>query len=109
MEGNCLLSFSRLSHLSRLFRAKKPNLTQTAKNVAIIACKGSTSLVLQRKALQIFQFCAINNVSSEIEWVAGSLNEYADSLSRVVDFDDWSNSIFFRARFVSFRSFQRFR
>ena len=37
-----------------------------------------------------FNFCAVFNVSIEIEWVPRSLNEYADSLSRVIDFDDWS-------------------
>ena len=31
-------------------------------------------------------------MSIEIEWVPRSLNEYADSLSRVIDFDDWSVS-----------------
>ena len=31
-------------------------------------------------------------MSIEIEWVPRSLNEHADSLSRVIDFDDWSVS-----------------
>ena len=53
------------------------------------------SLRLQRQALEIFQFCAMNNVTVEIEWIPRSLNEYADSLSRVVDFDDWSVSTAF--------------
>jgi len=66
-------------------------------NASVIASKGSTSLRLQRKALEIFQFCAVNNVSMEIEWIPRSLNEYADSLSRVVDFDDWSVSAGFFA------------
>ena len=42
--------------------------------------------------MELFQFCAVNNVSIEIEWVPRSLNEYADSLSRIVDFDVWSVS-----------------
>lgn len=37
----------------------------------------------------------MNNVTVEIEWIPRSLNEYADSLSRVVDFDDWSVSTAF--------------
>ena len=36
-------------------------------------------------------------MSNEIEWVPRSLNEYADSLNRVVDFDDWSVSTDFFA------------
>ena len=34
-------------------------------------------------------------MSVEFEWVPRSLNEYADSLSRVIDFDDWSVSAAF--------------
>ena len=67
------------------------------KNASVIVSKGSTSLRLQRQALEIFQFCALNNVSIEIEWVPRSLNEYADSLSRVINFDDWSVSTSFCA------------
>ena len=65
------------------------------KNASIISMKGSMSLRLQRQVLKIFQFCAMNNVTVEIEWIPRSLNEYADSLSRVVDFDDWSVSTVF--------------
>ena len=72
-----------------------------SKNASIIASKGSTALRLQRHALDIFQFCAVNNVSIEFEWVPRSLNEYADSLSRVIDFDDWGVSTDFFA-YISF-------
>ena len=54
------------------------------------------SFRLERQALEICQFCTVN-VSIEIEWVPRSINEYADSLSRVVDFDDWSVSTGFFA------------
>ena len=37
----------------------------------------------------------MNNVTVEIEWIPRSLNEYADCLSRVVDFDAWSVSTAF--------------
>ena len=59
--------------------------------------KGITSLRLQRHALEIFQFCAVNNVSIEFEWVPRSLNECADSLSRIIGFDDWGVSTVFFA------------
>ena len=97
MVGNCLLSFTRLSRLSHLSRVESSQSVHRQQNASIIASKGSTSLRLQRHALEIFQFCAANNVSIEIEWVPRSLNEYADSLSRVIDFDDWSVSTDFFA------------
>ena len=37
-----------------------------SKNASVIASKGSTLLRLLRQALEIFQFCAVNNVSIEI-------------------------------------------
>lgn len=40
-------------------------------------------------------------MSIEIEWVPRSLNEYADSLSRVIDFDDWCVSTGFSAYILS--------
>ena len=49
----------------------------------------------------MFQFCAVNNVWIEFEWVPRSLNEYADSLSRAIDFDDWGFSTDFSAYIIS--------
>lgn len=61
------------------------------------------SLRLQRQPLKNFQFCAVNNVSIEIEWVPSSLNEFADSLSRVIDVGHWSVSAhFFLPTFLLF-------
>ena len=86
-----------LKSFKSLIQGKVVKLYTDSKNASIIASKGSTSLRLQRHALEIFQFCAANNVSIEIEWVPRSLNEYADSLSRVIDFDNWSVSTDFFA------------
>ena len=86
-----------LKSFKSLIQGKVVKLYTDSKNASVIASKGSTSLRLQRHALEIFQFCAVNNVSIEIEWVPRSLNEYADSLSRVIDFDDWSVSTDFFA------------
>ena len=80
-----------LKSLKSLIQGKVVILYTDSKNASIIASKGSTSLSLQRHALEIFQFCAVN-VWIEFEWVPRSLNEYADSLSRVIDFEDWSVS-----------------
>ena len=84
-----------LRSFKALVRGKVVKLYTDNKNASIISMKGSMSLRLQRQALKIFQFCAMNNVTVEIEWIPRSLNEYADSLSRVVDFDDWSVSTVF--------------
>ena len=84
-----------LRSFKALVRGKVVKLYTDNKNASIISMKGSMSLRLQRQALEIFQFCAMNNVTVEIEWIPRSLNEYADSLSRVVDFDDWSVSTAF--------------
>ena len=77
-----------LKSFKSLIQGKVVKLHTDSKNASVIASKGSTSLRLQLHALEIFQFCAIYNVSIEIEWVPRSLNDYADSLSRVIDFDD---------------------
>ena len=84
-----------LRSFKALVRGKVVKLYTDNKNTSIISMKGSMSLRLQRQALEIFQFCAMNNVTVEIEWIPRSLNEYADSLSRVADFDDWSVSTAF--------------
>ena len=89
--GNCLLSFTK--SFKSLIQGKVAKLYTDSKNASIVASKGGTSLRLQRHAsLEIFQFCTVNNVWIEFEWVPRSLNEYADSLSRVIDFDDWGVS-----------------
>ena len=68
-----------LRSFKALVRGKVVKLYTDNKNASIISMKGSMSLRLQRQALEIFQFCAMNNVTVEIEWIPRSLNEYADS------------------------------
>ena len=96
MVGNYLLSFTHLSRLSRLFRVKWSNCTRTAKCFCYRK-QGQYFIKAAESSSGNFQFCAVNNVSIEIEWVHRSLNEYADSLSKVIDFDDWSVSTGFFA------------
>ena len=62
------------------------------KNVCSIVQKGSMRPFLQEIALDIFSFCSRHCISIEPEWLARKLNERADSLSRVVDKDDWGIS-----------------
>lgn len=68
-----------------------------SKNAASISAKGSNSLRLHALALEIFAYCAAHDISLEVEWIPRSLNSYADSVSRVVDYDDWAvSTIFFQ-------------
>lgn len=90
-----------LKSFKSLIQGKVVKLYTDSKNASIIASKGSTLLRLQRQALEIFQFRAVNNVSIEIEWVPRSPYEYTVSLSRVIDFDDWSVSTGFFANLSS--------
>ena len=65
------------------------------KNASIITARGSNTLRLQALAIEIFEFCFHHNVSLAVEWIPRSLNEYADSLSRIIDYDDWAISAAF--------------
>ena len=85
-----------------LIQGKVVKLYTDSRNASIIATKGSTSLRLQRQALDIFQFCAVNNVTIDFLWVPRTLNVYADSMSRVIDYDDWSVSKVFLGIFLLF-------
>ena len=73
----------------------------------IIALKGSTSLRLHDTALQIFQFCVLHNVSIEVAWIPRSMNEFADSMSRIIDYDDYCASCNFFFFFLSFFPYLR--
>jgi len=52
---------------------KAVQLHTNSKNASAISQKGSTTLRFQKQALEIFQFCTVNNMSVEIEWVLRSL------------------------------------
>lgn len=62
------------------------------KNVVNIVKKGSMKLDLQNVALKIFQFCMENSISIDTEWVPREFNDYADYISNIIDYDDWSIS-----------------
>ena len=44
---------------------------------------------LHKLASDIFSFCFKFGIELDIEWVPRSLNEKADYLSKIVDYDDW--------------------
>ena len=61
-----------------------------------IVAKGSMKTDLQEYALKIYNICLQKNIRLEMEWIPRSLNEKADYISNIVDYDDWGvTQIFF--------------
>ncbi|CAG2221607.1 unnamed protein product [Mytilus edulis] len=58
-------------------------------NVVTIVEKGSMKPELQDIAMCIFENCLIHNISIDVVWVPRTLNEKADFISRIIDYDDW--------------------
>ena len=50
---------------------------------------GSKKPHLHALALKVFSLSIHNDIKLEPEWIPRSLNERADLLSRIVDYDDW--------------------
>ena len=61
-------------------------------NVVKIIDTGSGKPELQELAKEIYSTCIQNNINLKIDWIPRSENEKADSLSRIIDYDDWSIS-----------------
>ena len=58
-------------------------------NVVHIIQVGSRKEQLQALALEIFQLAVQHNIHLEPEWIPRELNQQADYLSRIIDYDDW--------------------
>ena len=58
-------------------------------NVVHIVEAGSGKQHLQCIALNIFEMCFKHGIRLDIEWIPRSLNDKADYISRIQDFDDW--------------------
>ena len=54
-----------------------------------ILYKGSMTDNLQTSALSIFQICIANDIHLSVDWIPRYLNEAADELSKMADYDDW--------------------
>ena len=46
----------------------------------------------KKQAVDIFRFCAKNNISLDMQWIPRDQNETADIISKCVDYDDWGVS-----------------
>jgi len=60
---------------------------------------GSRKPDLQTETLAIFSAALSNQIQIEPEWIPRTQNEQADSLSRIIDFDDWGIDPLLFARF----------
>lgn len=59
-------------------------------NVVSIVRKGSMKKDLRKVAMEVFEICLVYKIRLElIEWIPREMNDQADYLSRIVDFDDW--------------------
>ena len=63
-----------------------------SQNVARIVRRGSMKSDLQELAVNIFEITRDNNIVLSVSWTRRTNNKEADSLSRIVDFDDWGVS-----------------
>ena len=59
-------------------------------NVVSIVHSGSKVTELQDLALRIFRVCVSSGISLEVKWIPRDLNSFADHLSRIIDFDDYT-------------------
>jgi len=61
-------------------------------NAVNIVHKGSKVHELQVLAMSIFNICSENNITIFVRWIPREYNDKADTLSRIVDTDDWGIS-----------------
>ena len=73
-----------------IFRVKKVAWFTDSTSVVSIVHNGSRVEELQSLALSIFHVCASSGISLEMKWIPRDSNHQADSLSRIIDFDDYS-------------------
>ena len=59
-------------------------------NVPSIINKGSRVPELQTLALKLFQICLQHLISLEVKWLPREANHPADTISKIVDFDDYT-------------------
>lgn len=65
-------------------------------NAVKIFKKGSSKFRLHNYALRMAKFCMVNNIELNPVAIPRDLNKFADSLSKMVDFEDYTvNQIFF--------------
>lgn len=59
---------------------------------SLISKKGSTKLNLQKFAESIYNTCTKNSIKFQISWIARDKNIKADTISKLIDYDDWQTT-----------------
>ena len=59
------------------------------RNIPSIIRNGSMKRNLHEISLSIIQVVLRNGIDLQVDWIPRSINEHADAISRIVDFDDW--------------------
>ena len=59
-------------------------------NVISVVHKGSRRSELHKLALQLFAFCVKSHIILDVKWVSRELNMEADSISQILDYDDYT-------------------
>ena len=57
-----------------------------------IICRGSMRRDLYQLALFIFKIVLRNSIDFQLDWILRSLNDHANAIRRIIDFDDWGVS-----------------
>ena len=65
------------------------------RNIPSIIRNCSMKRDLHEISLSIFQLVLRYGIDLQVDWIPSSLNEHADAISRIVDFDDWGVSFEF--------------
>ena len=63
-----------------------------SQNCVRIINTGSFKSELQSIAVEIYSLCVKNNIVLNMQWVPRVLNEQADLISKLIDYDDWGVS-----------------
>ena len=78
-----------LNALRPFFSSSQVKWFTDSQGAARIVQVGSMHFELHLLAAEIFSFCYNHSINLEIDWVPRSLNDKADNLSKIVDYDDW--------------------
>ena len=78
-----------LHSMIHLLRGKSVKWFSDNQGIVSIVKRGSMKPDLQEYAIKIYNVCIENNVRIEMEWIPRSLNEKADYISNIIDYDDW--------------------
>ena len=86
-----------LSSFSVVLSGRAVQWSTDDRNIPSIIRNSSMKRDLHEISLSIFQLVLRNGIDLQVDWIPRSLNEHADTISRIVDFDDWGVSFeFFR-------------